>query len=265
MIADDNVGASVRDEIERSRTPGGRWHAEYLGHAYRLAVRRTLALAGRDRPAVLKTDLWNECLGGTRDILGHADACGSGRLVGIDISLAVCVAARVHVPGVLVVRADIAALPFRTGSFDAVLDLSTLDHLPAESAARAVGEYSRVLSRHGTLLLVFWQRNVSMRLRLRVKRWLGKREKADQHYLVRAEVERALGSDLLVVEEFVAGLLFFPPQSLTGRLLGRLPERTLGQFLRWLVRFERSAVLRRLVRHVAGLYGLTAVRRRDAA
>lgn len=261
---DDEAGASIRDEIERAGAPGGRWHAEYLGRAYRLAVGRALALTRQPHPAILKTDLWNECLGGSRDILGHVHAHGAGRLVGIDLSYAVCAAGRARVPGALAVQADIAALPFRAVAFDAVLDLSTLDHLPRSGAAQAVGEYARVLRPGGVLLLVFWQRNASMRLRLLVKRWLGRVEKADQHYLERTDVERGLGAGLEVVDEFVAGLLFFPPHSLTGRLLGRLPERALGRFLARLVRLERAAPLRRLVRHVAGLYGLAAVRRRDA-
>ena len=263
-MSDDDTGGSVGDEIARAATKGGRWHAVYLGHAYRSAVARALARGGRERPAILKTDLWNECLGGSRDILGHLQERGAGTLVGVDISHAVCAAGRTRVPGVLVVQADIAALPFRAAAFDAVLDLSTLDHLTVPAAAQAVGEYGRVLRDGGALLLVFWQRNASMRLRLLVKRWLGRSEKPDQRYLERADVEGALGGGLAVVEEFVAGLLFYPPQWLTGRLLGRLSDRALNRFLNRLVRLERAAAPRRLLRHLAGLYGFVAVRGRIA-
>ena len=49
------------------------WYAEYVGHAYRSAVGRTLAAVDTRPPRVLKTDLWDETLGGVRDILGELE------------------------------------------------------------------------------------------------------------------------------------------------------------------------------------------------
>ncbi len=211
----------------------------------------------RTPPAVLKTDLWNECLGGSRDILGHLDARGSHRLFGVDISHAVCAGGRSRVPGAHVVQADITALPFRTGSLDAVVDLSTLDHLSGAGVAQAIGEYRRVLRDRGVLLVVFWQRNLMIRLRLLCKRLLGRREKTDQQYFTVGDVCAAFGDGLAVVDEFVVGLLLVPPFALTGALLGRLPTERRGRFLRWLVALEHAPTARPLLRHVAGLYGFS--------
>lgn len=214
--------------------------------------------------SVLKTDLWNECLGGARDLAGHFQQRHGCRVFGLDLEYQVCAQARSRVPAVYVVQADIRALPFRAGSFDAVLDLSTLDHLPDDGVTQAIDGYRRVLRDRGVLLLVFWQRNFIMRQRVFLKRLLRRREKPDQHYFARAAVRAKVGSGLDVFEEFVAGLLLIPPQPLTGFVLGRLPAKWLTRFLRRLVDLEHSAIVRPLLSHFAGLYGFAALRRRDA-
>lgn len=259
---DDDIRGSIRDEIFQAGTARGRWYAEYLGLSYRLAVEMGLALVERTPPAVLKTDLWNECLGGSRDILGHLDARGSSRLFGLDISHAVCAGGRSRVPGAHVVQADITALPFRTGSLDAVVDLSTLDHLSEAGVAQAIGEYRRVLRDRGVLLVVFWQRNLMVRLRLLCKRLLGRGEKADQQYFALGDVRAAFGGGLAVVDEFVVGLLLVLPHTLTGGVLSLVPAERLTRFLQWLVKLEHARAARPLLRHLAGLYGIVAIKRR---
>ncbi|MEI4861339.1 class I SAM-dependent methyltransferase, partial [Klebsiella pneumoniae] len=52
----------------------------------------------------------------------------------------------------LEVRGDLASLPFRTGSFDAALNIVTLEHVT--EPARVICEISRVLGRGGRLLLI---------------------------------------------------------------------------------------------------------------
>lgn len=261
---DDDIDGSVREEILLARTARDRWHAGYLGYSYRLAVDLGLALVENRPLDVLKTDLWNECVGGERDILGHLQALGSCRTFGIDIAHRICAGGRSRVPLAHVVQADITALPFRTGSLDAVVDLSTLDHLPEAEVARAIGEYRRVLRDRGILLVVFWNRNLAIRLRLLCKRLLGRPEKPDQRYFGLASVRAALGDGLTAAREFVAGLLLVPPFALTGTLLGRLRPERLERLLWRLVRIEHSRAARPLLRHVAGLYGIVAVRRRGA-
>jgi SAM-dependent methyltransferase len=262
-VSGDEFHALVTEEISSDGSINGRWHAEYLGHSYRSAVETAMALLDGGAHAVLKTDLWNECLGGARDIAGNFQGKHGSRFVALDLEYPVCVRAHARVPAVHVVQADIRALPFRGGSFDAVLDLSTLDHLPDEGVASAIDGYRRVLRERGVLLLIFWQRNLLMKQRLLLKRWLGKREKHDQHYFSRAAVRARFGGDLVVVKEFVTGSLLIPPQPLTGFLLGAFPVGWLTRFVGWVVALERSAVLHPLLKHLAGLYGFAALRRRE--
>ena len=238
----------------------GDWYAEYVGHAYRSAVGRTLAAAGGGPPRVLKTDLWDETLGGARDILGDLAARRASWCTGIDLELSVCLGARARVAGLRAVQADIRALPFRSGSFDAVLDLSTLDHVPEADSASATAEYGRVLRDGGVLLLVFWQRNLLVRLRLAVKRWLGRSEKPDQHYLSRRAVLAGLGGELGAGRAFVAGSLLVAPLPLVRSVLRALPAAAAARFVRWVVSCEVSGSMQPLLRSIAGLYGLQAHR-----
>jgi len=259
---DDTIRASVNEEYPPDGSGLSRWYSEYLGYSYRSAVEIALAQLESDRVTILKTDLWNESLGGARDIAGHFGEQRDCRFVGVDLAYQICLLARSRVAHLQVVEADIRALPFRSGAFDAVLDLSTLDHLPASGAARALDEYGRVLRNRGMLLLVFWQRNVLMRLRLFVKRLLGRGEKPSQHYLPRDAVRARLGDRFGVVREFVTGSLLVPPHRLTSALLRSLPAATSARFVRWVVRTERSGVVHALLRHLAGLYGIAALRQR---
>jgi SAM-dependent methyltransferase len=259
------IGSLVAEEIALSRSARGRWYAEYVGHTYLAAVEAVLATVEGDPRRVLKTDLWNECLGGTRDIAGPVQRAYGCPPVGVDLAYQVCRLARARVAGLRTVQADIRALPFRDGSFDAVLDLSTLDHVPQGGMATAIAEYRRVLRGRGLLLLVFWQRSLLVSLRLLVKRLLGRGEKKDQRYFARAEVRAELGDGLVVLREFSGGTLLMPPQPLTASLLRHLPAGRLSRSLRRLVCLECSRAARPLVKHIAGLYGIVAARRTGVA
>jgi SAM-dependent methyltransferase len=101
---------------------------------------------------LLKTDLYDEAVGdGQTDWL--AKACQF--VVGVDLSLAVIEAARKARPGRLcATAADIRRLPFRNGSFNVVVSLSTLDHfVTTENLREALSELARVLRPEGVLLI----------------------------------------------------------------------------------------------------------------
>ena len=115
------LDARAEEECALAVSRRHRWYAVYLGRLYAGAVRRALAGAG-ETPLVLKTDLWNERLGGERDVLGRLPGDSGARCVGIDLSFAVCAHAKARTPGVRVVQADIRALPFRSAAFNALLD-----------------------------------------------------------------------------------------------------------------------------------------------
>jgi ubiquinone/menaquinone biosynthesis C-methylase UbiE len=80
----------------------------------------------------------------TRVLVARA---GKRAVVGVDLSRAMLVRAHAAAPAALLVRADAAALPFRDGSFGAVVNLAALD-LYADPA-RVIAESARVLAPGG--------------------------------------------------------------------------------------------------------------------
>ena len=101
--------------------------------------------------SILKTDLFDEAVGtGLAPLL----LSRSSRVVGIDLAGKIAAAAAAKHPGLETHCADVRALPFAGGEFDAVVSNSTLDHLASvaeiESALR---ELHRVLRPGGHLAL----------------------------------------------------------------------------------------------------------------
>jgi cytochrome P450/SAM-dependent methyltransferase len=100
---------------------------------------------------VLKTDLWDEAVGG--GLLGALEA-RSSEVVGIDVSDRVVEAARGRHPGLRAQQADVRSLPFADASFDAVVSNSTLDHFDSSTDILAgLRALHRVLRAGGVLLL----------------------------------------------------------------------------------------------------------------
>ncbi len=101
---------------------------------------------------ILKTDLWDEAKN-TR-ILRWAATRGA-RCAGIDISEPIARAARMgfdaaslHLSGVV---ADVRAIPYREGSFDAVYSMGTVEHF--DDSAVAIREIYRVLKPGGRAII----------------------------------------------------------------------------------------------------------------
>lgn len=110
-----------------------------------------------DLPIVLKTDAYNEqwdhlpLPGG---IASNLKGTSAVHIVELNPNVAECAKSRnasltIHV-------GDIRQLPFANESFDIVLDLSTLDHVPPRDTGRVLNEYRRVMRPGGTLLLYAW-------------------------------------------------------------------------------------------------------------
>ena len=132
----------------------------YLDPLVAAAKRRAhLALLDRWLPAlasasVLKTDLWEEAVGGDELLFTLAQRAGSA--TGIDVSERIVELAREAAGGsaVALIRGDVLRLPFDDGAFTAIVSTSTLDHLdgPAEHRA-ALRELRRVVAPGGTLVV----------------------------------------------------------------------------------------------------------------
>jgi len=99
---------------------------------------------------LLKTDLWDEAK--NTEILRWAAEQGA-KPVGIDIAVSIVQQAREilrhHDPECIV--ADVRALPFRSGAFDLVYSMGTIEHFPEYRTA--IGEIYRVL-RPGGLAII---------------------------------------------------------------------------------------------------------------
>lgn len=110
-----------------------------------------------DNPMVLKTDLYNEEQGTpiACGIVGNLKDCMT---FGIEFQEARLEAAKKKVPWAAsrMTQGDIRDLKFPDQMFDLVIDLSTVDHVPTTDLDKVFSEYSRVLRKGGTLLMVVW-------------------------------------------------------------------------------------------------------------
>lgn len=82
-----------------------------------------------------------------------ADLTSRGRAVGMDASSGQLELAAEAAPDAALVRGDVAALPFGADSFDAVVSLGVLMHLPNDEQDDAIVEFARVLRPGGRLLV----------------------------------------------------------------------------------------------------------------
>lgn len=128
------------------------------------------------------------------------------RVIAVDIELEQLRACRAT-QDALPVRADIAALPFADGAFDAVASVDTFEHLPPEMRATAGREILRVLRPEGIGVIAFPCGEASQRAEQLIRaeyrahsgnalRWL---EEHAQHGLPDAEeIARVLGQSRTV-------------------------------------------------------------------
>jgi SAM-dependent methyltransferase len=108
-------------------------------------------LPARRVRTILKTDVFDE---GVADGLHHILASRADTVVGIDVSSRILAAASRRHSGLRCLGADVRALPLATGSIDAIVSLSTLDHFEdVAGLEESLSELSRVLVRGGTMIV----------------------------------------------------------------------------------------------------------------
>jgi SAM-dependent methyltransferase len=149
-VATSRAQASDWNEVFRTGPGGALWrrHSD--------AVNRRLVdqwLQGRHLHRVLKTDLWDEAVA---DGVAPALAVHADEVDGMDVASMTVAAAVARHPWLTGTVADVRDLPMGDDEYDAVLSLSTLDHLPGREAVEAgVEEIARVLRPGGELLMTF--------------------------------------------------------------------------------------------------------------
>lgn len=244
------------DRVARSWRSNPRQH---LWRSHSDAVNRELVrrCLGSESGRVLKTDLFDEAV--AEGILQAVVAPG-GVAVGVDVSRETARGARRGPVDVAAVVADVRALPFRGGSFDAIVSISTLDHLETRSEIEAAIEaLASVLTPGGRFVITLdnpWNPMVALRNAL-PDSWL--RISGLVPYYVGATLgPRALRTTVQGVglEVLATDAVLHVPRA-PAVFLARWLERTAGEAaarrFRWLAgRFE---LLRRLpTRYLTGYY-----------
>lgn len=147
-----NNQADEKKHFDASLIDKTRFVADYFNAVCYRLLSRYVGFAGK---VVLKTDLWNESVSPEREVLSYYS--GSCQ-VGSDISGTVCKGALKRNRLLLVCQGDIRDLPFKSGAFDIILDISTIDHVSESDAVRVIAEYARLLKSGGKLFLLYAQK-----------------------------------------------------------------------------------------------------------
>ena len=129
---------------------GQRMEIEEIYEHYRDLVAQHVSAVG----TILKADCYNEAQGGFQHIEGVG--LGGDWTTYVELDPEVIERARQRFPHRHFMQGDIRHLEFDDGAFDSVVDLSTLDHIPAMDIRDALQEYYRVLKPGGNLILVCW-------------------------------------------------------------------------------------------------------------
>lgn len=97
---------------------------------------------------IVKTDGWNEAGGHSLvETISHRNT-----VIVMDISPGIL--KRAMALGHLGVLGSIDRMPFASWSIDVILDISTIDHLPQNTAPHVIEEYYRILKPGGRLLII---------------------------------------------------------------------------------------------------------------
>jgi SAM-dependent methyltransferase len=222
----------------------GPWRA-YCDALHERILARWLPHGGFQR--ILKTDLFDEAVG--EGLYGGLSRRGK-TVLGIDISHAICMAAKARHGGLAAVTADVRRLPFGDGAFDAIVSNSTLDHFESREEIRAaIGELGRALAGGGTLFITMDNpSNPIVALRNRVSERLLTRTgiipyKTGVTCALRELVRYLEEAGLSVAK--VAAMMHCPRvlAVAAARMLGTGGARTAERYSRALLAFERLEAL----------------------
>jgi len=204
---------------------------------------------------VLKTDLWNEGVEPERDVLSHFDM---PNLVGMDISKLVCLKAHKRLQELRVTQGDFRQLPFKGQSIQAIIDLSTIDHVSESDAARVIQDYTRILSQDGVLFLAYAQNTPFACM------YWGNMEGV---YVFNAStIGKELRKHFDIIEDrglnILPNLLLLPPKRWFSIMLWHLPRHIQNITLRCLL-FLEDSVLTKFFKGFIGMRLHIAIKRRS--
>jgi SAM-dependent methyltransferase len=220
-----------------------------LWRAHSDAVNRALLvrwLSGRRINRLLKTDLFDEAVGGglIRTLRRH-----SCEIVGMDISIQTVSAAGVDGSAGPALACDVRALPFEAKSFDAAVSNSTLDHFETwDELITSLSELHRVITPGGRLIITMDNRtNPLVALRNLLPFGLLRKLNIVNYYMgvtcgprSLRRILREAGFEVLQTE----AVMHCPRMAAVwiGKWLQKHGSRTSRQrYLRWLMGYERLA------------------------
>lgn len=235
------------------------WFTYYMGNSYRKATRMGLkwVRVNKNKISLLKTDLWNEGIETKRDVLSQYQNDKRFNLYGVDISRLVCRSAQKRLQKTHIMQANINNLPFKDTSFDIVLDLSTLDHVPLHQVPSVIQGYRRVLKKRGVVVLAYWYDSILLRLIFKLRRIENYREQAvggTQFYFPVNQVKECVKGDFNILEEFWIGSLLNFNNRIIAPLLKSLPKPIYNLILY----IEYSRISKYLLKGLAGLHVIIA-------
>jgi SAM-dependent methyltransferase len=218
---------------------------QFQAHVARYKRQENLDLISAWAPpgarTLLKTDLFEEAFG--QDALLDVLARRYRVVIGIDVSRVVAAAARARIPAAACAVSDVSVLPFKEASFDLIVSISTLDHLPPPLLPGALGDLCRALRPGGCLIVTLDSRHNPLHvLSNHIRRWLG-RIYAERCYRVE-EVRAALRNQPVIVTDSTA--IYHVPFPVN--FLARQTEKVLGA--------RADAIIRGVIRSCGALAAL---------
>lgn len=227
------------------------WFSYYIGNSYKEATKIGLKYVGSSRINLLKADLWNEGIKFQRDILGQYQHCENFNLYGVDISFFVCSYAKRRTKNLCAIQGDIRKLPFKENSYNIILDLSTLDHIPEVEVPLVLQQYKRVLKKDGILVLIFWYSSFFFNIKYAIIR---RPKKDTQYYFSLRTIKNEVKKRFDILKEYCTGTFLYFSHRCIGFGLNRLPIFVRNRILDIVLKLEYSKISKSIFKSFAGLY-----------